>query len=278
MAALAAQIADQLDADIRDRSLEIARLATLETIRDPKATVDAKRKLLNELQKTFSDYAWIGITEYASTVKFSGEALLTVINDILDFSKVEAGKISLESQSFDLEKLIKETHQALTPLTDAKKISMQFIPPNDRPRGYPHYEGDSTRIRQVITNLVGNAIKFTLQGSITLKVSADPTDMNGLLFEVIDTGIGIAPGAVDLLFQAFLKQTHQRRANLAELVLVSQLVKVLSTLWMGKSESIAKLEKVRTFGSASRSPPLMKKLHSLSAPSSILRSRLVLAF
>ena len=96
--------------------------------------------------------------EYAETVRRSGEGLLTIINDILDFSRVEAGKLAIEANSFDLRLTIEEVNEMLAPKIEDRKLDLVLQYPADVPR---HFVGDAGRIRQVMTNLVGNAIKFT---------------------------------------------------------------------------------------------------------------------
>ncbi|MCW2276793.1 ATP-binding protein [Heliophilum fasciatum] len=144
-------------------------------------------------------------TEYADVVRESSELLLTVLNDILDFSKFESGNLLLEEVDYDLPALISSVHALLLPITEKKGLSLHSIVD---PR-LPHtLRGDPTRLRQILLNLLGNAVKFTLTGSIRLQVH--PAD-NGslelpathLLFEIIDSGIGIPPEQRELIFQPF---------------------------------------------------------------------------
>lgn len=141
--------------------------------------------------------------EYLSLVKSSGESLLNVINDILDFSKVESGKLELERIEFNLYKSIGEGMKALALRTHQKGLELVYDISPDVPS---HLIGDPGRIRQILTNLVGNAVKFTDHGEIVVKVELEREDSDGgldLHFMVSDTGIGIPEDKHDLLFQAF---------------------------------------------------------------------------
>jgi CheY-like chemotaxis protein len=132
----------------------------------------------------------------------SGEALLTVINDILDFSKIEAGKLAIETFAFDLRMVIEEVAEMLAPRAEDKSLELvvQYAP--DVPC---RFIGDGSRIRQVITNLMGNAIKFTHQGEIVVRVECAEEDpeATGIRIAVSDTGIGIPQEKQAFLFQKF---------------------------------------------------------------------------
>jgi two-component system, sensor histidine kinase and response regulator len=141
---------------------------------------------------------------YATTVRNSAEALLTIINDILDFSKIEAGKMSLEEVDFDLREVIEETMELLHEIAHRKGIELLPIISADVPT---FLKGDPTRLRQVLMNLTGNAIKFTEKGEVTVRVAkASETEENvSLTISVTDTGIGMTKAQVDKLFQAFVQ-------------------------------------------------------------------------
>lgn len=137
---------------------------------------------------------------YVETVRRSSEALLNLINDILDFSRIEAGKLNLETIEFSLTTLVEEVVTLFAASTQNKQLTLicQFFP-------LPTHLllGDPSRLRQILTNLLGNAIKFTDQGQIILKIQFTPTPPYTVRFEVIDTGIGIHDTVKDRLFQPF---------------------------------------------------------------------------
>jgi signal transduction histidine kinase/CheY-like chemotaxis protein len=140
--------------------------------------------------------------EYADTVRRSGEALLTVINDILDFSKVEAGKLAIEAVSFDLRLTIEDVNEMLAPKIEDRKIDLVLQYPAELPR---HFVGDSGRVRQVLTNLVGNAIKFTASGSIVIGVECESRDAARAMMRISvrDTGPGIPAEKLEFVFEKF---------------------------------------------------------------------------
>jgi len=140
--------------------------------------------------------------EYAEIVRLSGESLLTIINDILDFSKIEAGKLTFEEVNFDLREAVGDVMQLLLGQAQAKKLELESSIARDVPATV---RGDPGRLRQVLTNLVGNAIKFTHQGGVAVRVLKESeNDAHTVLrFEVEDTGIGIPEKAHEHLFQPF---------------------------------------------------------------------------
>ncbi len=140
--------------------------------------------------------------EQVEIILSSGESLLTILNDILDFSKIKAGRIDLESIGFSLHELISETLQLLSPKSHAKGMEIEL----DIDLNMPDIrQGDPTRIRQVLMNLVSNAIKFTDHGRIIVSVRPAPELKNGVCLSVQDTGIGISEEAQQQLFQPFVQ-------------------------------------------------------------------------
>ncbi len=142
--------------------------------------------------------------EFAETVRNSGEALLTIINDILDFSKIEAGKLVFEQLDFDLRDVVESTVEVMAGQAQAKGIELACQMPVDLPT---RFRGDAGRIRQVLLNLIGNAIKFTARGEVVVSLSRGVEMVSGseIRVEVQDTGIGIAPDVQRNLFQAFVQ-------------------------------------------------------------------------
>src|SRR5262249_40084241 len=129
--------------------------------------------------------------DYAETVRNSAEALLTIINDILDFSKIEAGKYELESIEFDVRQAIEEVARLRAEPARTEGLELCCLIHHDVPR---LLRGDPGRVRQVLTNLVGNAVKFTEKGEVVIRagVELDESDHVLLKIEVEDTGIGIS--------------------------------------------------------------------------------------
>jgi CheY-like chemotaxis protein/HPt (histidine-containing phosphotransfer) domain-containing protein len=138
---------------------------------------------------------------YLKTVKGAAESLLVVINDILDFSKIEAGKLSLDAVDFGLRDLLGDTLHTLALQAHQKGLELVCHITPDVPDALV---GDGGRLRQVLVNLVGNAVKFTEQGEIVVQVGRDPAGADvGLHFAVTDTGIGIPPDKQAVIFDSF---------------------------------------------------------------------------
>jgi PAS domain S-box-containing protein len=140
--------------------------------------------------------------EYLTMVKISADSLLTLINDILDFSKIEAGKLEFESIDFNLRNSLETTLKVFATRADEKGIELNCDVHPDVPETLI---GDPTRLRQIVVNLVGNAIKFTERGEVTVEVACESKESNGLMlhFSVRDTGIGIPPERQEVIFEAF---------------------------------------------------------------------------
>ena len=142
---------------------------------------------------------------FAQTIRNSGEALLNIINDILDFSKIEAGRMELDSSPFDVRAVVEETAELLAARAHAKGVELACNIASEVPVGV---EGDAGRLRQVLTNLIGNAVKFTESGEVVVAVQRVPSpamddDACTLEFAVTDTGIGMSAEAKARLFQPF---------------------------------------------------------------------------
>jgi PAS domain S-box-containing protein len=143
--------------------------------------------------------------EYLGIVKSSADALLRVINDILDFSKIEAGKLLIEHIPFNLVQSVAETLKSVSLRANEKKIELVFDMAADVPVGVV---GDPGRLRQVLLNILGNAIKFTEHGEIVLRISRELAQAEGAMlhFSVSDTGIGIPASKVGAIFDAFSQE------------------------------------------------------------------------
>ena len=137
---------------------------------------------------------------YLATVKRNGVYLLTLINDILDLSKIEAGKLELANRELSLTELLGEVNELMSVRADEKEIPLRIDCAADLPK---RIIADPIRLKQVLVNLVGNAIKFTESGEVRVTISNDPHQHGSLLFEVSDTGIGMSPAQTTKLFQPF---------------------------------------------------------------------------
>ncbi|WP_256871887.1 ATP-binding protein [Nostoc sp. TCL26-01] len=169
-----------------------------------------------------------------SIINRAGEHLLNLINDILEMSKIEAGKTTLNINNFDLMSLLDNLEEMLLNRATAKGLQLQFIYAANLPQ---HIQTDENKLRQVLLNIIGNAIKFTETGTVTLRVSLEkrgqgentyidsfppsphlplplsPPSPSSLLFEIQDTGIGIFPAELDFLFDAFAQTESGRKSQ-----------------------------------------------------------------
>ena len=174
--------------------------------------------------------------EYLDTVRISADALLGLINDILDFSRIEARKLDIETIDFDLGHVLDATMRAMAPRAHQKGLELAYHVAPDVPAAV---SGDPARLRQIIVNLVGNALKFTERGEVVLRVDRDgvPGDRVVLHFTVSDTGIGIPPEKQGTIFEAFTQvdtsTTRRFGGTGLGLAITSQLVALMGgRIWV----------------------------------------------
>ncbi|MFD2206015.1 ATP-binding protein [Kiloniella antarctica] len=205
--------AELLEQRIKERTAELAQqyeaaqaankskqefLATMShEIRTPMtAVMGLSDMLLDEKLKSTT-------REKIEKIKGATQSLLVIINDILDLSKIEAGKLQLENTDFHFRSEIKKAVEIIERLAEEKSLNLVINISDEIPTGL---NGDPARIRQILINLLGNAVKFTAKGTVTLEVEKQPAsgkDTPLLIFKISDTGIGIAPDTIDKLFNAF---------------------------------------------------------------------------
>ena len=174
--------------------------------------------------------------EYLSIVQESGDALLTLINDVLDFSKIEAGKFELDPSLFDVRETLGDTMKSLAVRASRQGLELAFQIDSNVPT---MLEGDYSRLRQIVINLVGNAIKFTPKGEVVLTVRCESrSDREAVLqFSVTDTGIGIPADKRDLIFEEFRQVDSSTTRNYGGtglgLAISSRLVRLMrGRLWV----------------------------------------------
>ncbi|MCR5873865.1 ATP-binding protein [Phenylobacterium sp. J426] len=139
--------------------------------------------------------------ERLAVIRQSGESLLAILNDLLDLSKIEAGKLELEDGEFDIQELARGAHATFAAVADAKGLTFGVAVD---PAAAGVYRGDSLRVRQILHNLISNALKFTAAGEVQVTVRAEEDQAGrGLVLDVRDTGVGIAPDKAAQLFQKF---------------------------------------------------------------------------
>jgi len=149
--------------------------------------------------------------EFIETAKTSAHALIRILNDILDLTKIEMGKLTLEEKPFAIQKCMETTYNILLPIAKSKGLDLHFTVADEVPEALV---GDQTRLNQVLTNLAGNAVKFTAKGAVEIRVgtSSAAGGKRDITFTVIDTGIGIPADKKDRLFRVFsqVDESHSR--------------------------------------------------------------------
>ncbi len=201
------KLKEEKDAAIAATEAKSGFLATMShEIRTPLNGVIGMGRLLNNTELDSKQ------KEFVDSIMLSGEALLSVINDILDFSKIESAKMELEKKPFALKRCIEETFDLLASKATEKSLSLQYTIARDVPS---FINGDITRLRQILMNLVSNALKFTAKGKVVIRVtklSSVTNDIN-LQLEVKDTGVGIPTNKISKLFTAFTQADASTAKN-----------------------------------------------------------------
>ena len=179
---------------------------------------------------------------YVKLAQASGESLLHLINDILDFSKIEAGKLQLEEIKFDLFKLLAEVADTFALKAEEKRLEFIYLVDDNVPR---YIRSDPSRIRQIITNLVSNALKFTEKGEVVMRVAEN--GITKLHFEIIDTGIGIPKDKINNLFSKFVQVDASTTRKFGGTGLGLAISKQLSEMMGGSIGVSSQPEKGSTF-------------------------------
>ncbi len=205
---------------------------------------------------------------YVKDIKISSNALLNIINDILDLSKIEAGKLSLVPVHYDFHILIDNVNSMLSFITKDKGIEYRFMSYGEMPRCI---YGDDVRLRQVLLNILGNAVKFTKEGYVQLEIIVGDSEIE---FDIHDTGIGIQPEAIDSLFDAFAQTDVVRNRTIKGTGLGLSITKNLVEMMQGKicvesvygQGSIFRITIPKVIGDESQLKPVESEEEILYAP------------
>ena len=184
--------------------------------------------------------------EYVNTIRSCGDALLQLVNDILDLSKIEVGKLVLERAPFQLESLVKDTVAVVSPMALSRNLELRLLFEDGLP---DTVLGDSQRLRQVLLNLLANAVKFTETGSVTIGVGVAGAgqDLVDLQFTVKDTGIGISPQVQQAIFEPFTQADSSTTRRYGGTGLGLAICRRLITLMGGKLELLSEPGRGSTF-------------------------------
>lgn len=197
--------------------------------------------------------------EFLDSIHSSGKSLLNLINDILDLSKVEAGKLELEAEPLELAGFLKEVAMIFSQKVLEKSLAWKL---ELDPKMPAYVALDAGRLRQILLNLVGNAVKFTETGEVSLKVGGTPEgEVVDLSFEITDTGVGISPEYQDRIFGAFEQQPAQERHNYGGTGLGLTITKKLTEMMGGKIDLQSEVGQGSTFKLTLPKVPVLKQVH-----------------
>ncbi len=215
--------------------------------------------------------------DFANTVRNSGDTLLTLINDILDFSKIEAGKMTLEQQPFYLASCVESALDLVAPKASEKGLDLAYLLQENLPM---RWTGDVTRLRQVLVNLLANAVKFTEKGEVVINVNCEHRQamQYELHFSVRDTGIGIPQAKLDSLFNAFMQvdasTTRKYGGTGLGLAISKHLVDLMGgRIWVESEEGRGS---TFHFTIQSESVPVTGKIHAGGAQPSLTGRKLLI--
>ncbi len=186
------------------------------------------------------------LIEYAENIKVAGNSLLSLLNDILDFSKIEAGRMTVVEAEYNIHKILRDCYNFLGRYAKEKGLAYNIVCDENVPKAL---YGDEMRIRQIVSNFISNAIKYTSRGSVTVKVAFEETDIKQIMLKisVIDTGVGISEENQKILFDAFQRVDETKNRNIEGTGLGLTICRELSALMNGRIEVKSEVGRGSTF-------------------------------